>query len=405
MPATTPAQITLSFSRSAGLVAIAHGEQYLWAQTALTHTGFLRRDDGTYAVALDDVRLRHGLAASLVRSAHQHQAAVTTSHRPYIGDVADAIAAYLPGAWNTTVEVYSHPLWQEDLVPLLWDAGELTHAIQHERVPYAAVLKDGAGTELLLVERPGHQSDYLVGAFASEAFDDNFADPHSPISIAITAAPQQAARAINDRFLPAYHRALHARRVEAISSALERIDEEHATLEAMRDSGRYSDGVPLTAPAEQLAVFEDQFADRAWLAFVDVLTHAPSVLEQCSRSTALSTEDEAVLAELHEVLRSTQPARDEWNAQTAKSYARPPRKFFHERWGGLRARLGAQVMPAIATWVTEADAFARIARAATPGGQMALAAPAPWPAPSGPCPPLQPRQPLRAVDLRHHRHC
>ncbi|WP_043267085.1 hypothetical protein [Streptomyces sp. CT34] len=391
MPATSPAQITLSFSRTAGLVAIAHGEQYPWAQTALTHLGFQRRDDGTHTIALDDVRRRHGLAAALVRSAHQHRATVTTSHRPYIGDVATAIATHLPGSWNATVEIYSHPLWQEDLVPLLWDAGELSHAVQRTRVPYAAVLKDGAGTELLLIERPGHPHDYVIGAFAPDGFDDNYEESHAPHSAILPPAPDQAARAIQDRFLPAYQRALHARRIDAIASALERIDEEHATLEAMRDSGRYSDGVPLTSPAEQIADCEYQFADRAWLAFVDVLTHAPTVLEQCNRNPAISAEDKATVAELHRALLLSQPACDEWNAQTAKSHARPPRKFFHERWSDVRARLGTQAMPAIATWVTQAEDFTRIAYAATPGGQMALAAPtplthtaAPAPSPSAP---------------------
>ncbi|MFE0188004.1 hypothetical protein [Streptomyces sp. NPDC058989] len=391
MPATTPAQITLSFSRTAGLVAIAHGEQYPRAQTALRHVGFLRRDDGTYTLALDDVRLRHGLAAALVRSAHQHRATVATSRRPYLGDVANAIATHLPGTWHATVEVYSHPLWQEDLVPLLWDDGELSHAVQHARIPHAAILKDGAGTELLLSERPGHNSDYVVGAFAPNGFDDNYEESHAPRSAILPSAPDQAARTINNRFLPAYQQALHDRRVDAIAAALERIDEEHATLEAMRDSGRYSDGVPLASPAEQIAGFEHQFADRAWLAFVDVLTHVPGVLEQCSRNSAWSAKDEAILAELHEALRLSQPACDEWNAQTAKSYATPPRKFRHERWSDLRARLGMQVMPAIATWVTEADEFTRIARAAAPSSQMALSAPAPLARSVGPAPPLPPR--------------
>ncbi|AJC55063.1 hypothetical protein [Streptomyces sp. 769] len=397
MPSSPPAAITLTLSPNAGIVAVAHGEQYRWAETALAKVGLARRPDGSYAVPLDDPRLRHGLAAALVRSAHQHRATVTTSHRPYIGDVATAIATRLPGSWNAAVEVYSHPLWQEDLVPLLWDAGELSHAVQRTRVPYAAVLKDGAGTELLLIERPGHPRDYVIGAFAPDGFDDNYEESHAPHSAILPPAPDQAARIIQDRFLPAYQRARHARRIDAIVSALERIDEEHARLEVMRDSGRYSDGVPLTSPAEQIAECEYQFADRAWLAFVDVLTHAPTVLEQCNRNPAMSTKDKATVAELHGALRLSQPACDEWNAQTAKSHARPPRKFFHERWGDLRARLGTQAMPAIATWVTQAEEFTRIAHAATPGGQMALAAPTPLTrtattAPSASAPSVAPRR-------------
>ncbi|MFJ4203460.1 hypothetical protein ACIP2Y_28045 [Streptomyces sviceus] len=47
MPPNSPAEITLAYSRAAGLVAIAHGEQYRWAHTALEHAGFTKRDDGT----------------------------------------------------------------------------------------------------------------------------------------------------------------------------------------------------------------------------------------------------------------------------------------------------------------------------------------------------------------------
>ncbi|MGF0168480.1 hypothetical protein ACQRET_31380 [Streptomyces koyangensis] len=40
------AQIILSHSRESGIVAIASGEQYPWAHTALAKSGFQRDDDG-----------------------------------------------------------------------------------------------------------------------------------------------------------------------------------------------------------------------------------------------------------------------------------------------------------------------------------------------------------------------
>ncbi|MFB7325159.1 hypothetical protein [Streptomyces sp. NPDC056190] len=100
-------------------------------------------------------------------------------------------------------------------MPWLWDSGELTHVVQSERIPYAATLTDTAGTTLLLVERPGHQPDYLVGAFAPEPFEEGYGDPHAPRSITLPPSAGRAARTIADRFLPAYERAVHTRRTAA----------------------------------------------------------------------------------------------------------------------------------------------------------------------------------------------
>ncbi|MEU1376885.1 hypothetical protein ABZ442_24960 [Streptomyces triculaminicus] len=135
-----PAQITLSFSRSAGIVAMTTGEKYPWAQTALESTGFQRRQDGTYALPVEDPQAAQATMVELLRAADRHQSVVKMSGRPFIGDVAEGIAAQLPGRWSVTVDAYSHPVWQEDLVPLLWDAGELAQAVQNARIACAAVL-------------------------------------------------------------------------------------------------------------------------------------------------------------------------------------------------------------------------------------------------------------------------
>src|SRR5690606_13611222 len=68
--------------------------------------------------------------------------ACTQSSRQFIGDAARDLARLLPGQWHTSIEIYSHPAWQEDLVPWIWDSGELGRILQNERVPYAATLTD-----------------------------------------------------------------------------------------------------------------------------------------------------------------------------------------------------------------------------------------------------------------------
>ena len=47
------AQIILSHSRESGIVAIASGEQYPWAHTALAESGFQRDDDGVWHLPAD----------------------------------------------------------------------------------------------------------------------------------------------------------------------------------------------------------------------------------------------------------------------------------------------------------------------------------------------------------------
>ncbi|MBC2875613.1 MULTISPECIES: hypothetical protein [Streptomyces] len=106
-----PAQITLSFSRSAaGIVAVAVGEKYPWAQTALEATGFQRRQDDTYTLPIEDPQAAQAPMAELVRTADRHQSVVKASGRTFMGDVAEGIAAHLPGRWSATVDVYSHPV-------------------------------------------------------------------------------------------------------------------------------------------------------------------------------------------------------------------------------------------------------------------------------------------------------
>ncbi|MEU3616853.1 hypothetical protein ABZ725_31805 [Streptomyces sp. NPDC006872] len=94
MSPNPPAEIRLAYSRAASLVAIAHGEQYRWAHTALEQAGFTKRDDGSYSTPGPDVR---AATAKLLPLAHRHHATVDVSPRPFLGDIADRIAAQLPG--------------------------------------------------------------------------------------------------------------------------------------------------------------------------------------------------------------------------------------------------------------------------------------------------------------------
>ncbi|WP_447035523.1 hypothetical protein [Streptomyces sp. DSM 118878] len=152
----------------------------------------------------------------------------------------------------------------------IWDSGELGRALQSERIPYAALLTDMVqGTTLLLIEHPGHQRDYLIGAFAPEGLDEGYGDPHAPRSIVLPPFPRQAAQALTGRYFPAYEQAVHARQTAAIAGALGDIRSERDTWQAVNASGRYSNATPLSAAAFGAAT--EVFLNHAWRRFLTVV--------------------------------------------------------------------------------------------------------------------------------------
>ncbi|WP_254647157.1 hypothetical protein [Streptomyces sp. GbtcB6] len=375
MPPNPPAQITLATSRALGLVAIASGEEYQQAHHALQDAGFNRLPNGVFAAPLTGPEAARSTASALVHHAHQHGATTTPSPRPYLGDIGTEIASRLPGTWSATLEIYSHPLVQEDLWYGLWDAGDIHRALVEHRIPFASVLENTAGTELLLIERPGHRSGYLLGALTEHEKEDPHDDPATPRSIVLPADPGLAAHAVTHTFLPAYRRALHHRDLNTVLRALERIREEHETLQAIKESGRYSDGVPLR-DTRLVAGMERDFADWAWLSFTQVLEHAPGLLAWCRPRATPWPQDAAAMSRLREALAESEDAWNEWNDTRNDLCSILPGMPTHE-WSQIRGRLGLSVLPAIETWLADGETFERQVRAAVPGGPAALSAPSP----------------------------
>ncbi|MFI5671995.1 hypothetical protein [Streptomyces sp. NPDC051704] len=355
---TTPrskglAQIILALSPADGLVAVPVGEQYRWADTALRLTpGFERRPDGTYA--LHDVDTAKPNLLALAENARRHRVHLFGGARPYLGDYATALADGLPGTWTVKVEVYAHPVWQEDLVPLLWDAGELIDSVEHSRIPYAANLTNGAGIELLLVERPGSAHEYVLGCFASTPFDDNYADPHAPTSVVLPSEAAHAAGLVAGRFLPAYELAVHERLLAAVEAAHGRLEELHATWTAIEQSGRYSDGIRLD-PAT-LGHTEQQYLEEGSVEWRRLCPHAAALLSRM-RSVA-GAEDSASLDRLHQLLHPD-AASSTWPAPASSPAALPPGT--------------AEILR---RWRTDAPALLRQARATRPVGPATTARPA-----------------------------
>ncbi|WP_405591652.1 hypothetical protein [Streptomyces sp. NBC_01092] len=386
---TPSAEITLTTSRALGLVAIASGEDHLQAMQALEEAGFSRLPNGAFTAPLSDASAARHTASALVHRAHEHGATVITSARPYLGDIGTEIAARLPGTWSAELEIYGHPLCQEDLWPRMWEAGDIYRALEEHRIPFASVLTNHAGTELLLIERPGHRSGYLLGPLTDREQEDPHDDPTTPRSIVLPADPGLAAHAIAHRFLPAYRRALHNQDLNTVLRALERIREEHQTLQAIRGSGRYSDAVPL-GDSRLIAGMERDFADHAWLEFRHVLEHAPLLLTRCRPAATAWPGDAAALTRLREALAHSQDTWDEWNDLRHELYSIPRTLPAHE-WSQVRGRLGLAALPATETWLDDSEAFERQVRAAVPGGPAALSAPSPRLLTTRPAPPPAPR--------------
>ncbi|MEV6513926.1 hypothetical protein AB0M61_48510 [Streptomyces sp. NPDC051642] len=365
------AQIILAHSRESGIVAIASGEQYPWAHTVLAESGFRRDDEGVYHLPVDG---NGTTVVDLVRCAKRHRTTVRMSSRRFIGDAARDLARQLPGQWNTSVEIYSHPAYQEDLVPWIWDSGELGRALQSERIPYAATLTDTVqGTMLLLVERPGSQLDYLVGAFGPEGLAEGYGDPHAPRSIVLPPFPGLAARALADRYLPSYEQAVHARRTAAIAAVLGGIRSEHNSWRAMIASGRSSDATPQGHAT--LGAATEEFLDHSWRRFLTVVDCAPTLIARCRPASSPWPDDAATLTRLTDVLSDAETLLDEVvHGSSVPSQER-----------------NARAWPAIQTWLTDGEIFLRQARVSAPHRRPSLSL-------------STPVHPLTAVPPAHRSH-
>ncbi|BDH07210.1 hypothetical protein [Streptomyces seoulensis] len=372
---TPTTEITLTTSPTLGLVAIASGEKYATAHQALEDAGFTRLASGVHVFPLADDRDARSTASALMHQAHKHGVTVSPSRRPYLGDIGAEIAARLPGSWSARLEVYSHPAWQEDLWPALWEGGEMFRALAEHRIPFASVLNNDVGTELLLIERPGHREGYLIGALTEHEKEDVRRDPATPRSTLLPTDVHLAAQTITHTFLPSLRRALHERDLNTVVDALARIREEHETLEAIKASGRFSDGVPLRY-AGLVDEFERDFADIAWISFARVLEHAPVLLGRCHPASTAWPEDATALGRLRAALADSQDAWTQWNDLRRDLYSIPA-TLSHDEWSQVRGQLGLAVLPAIETWVADSNAFERQARSAVPGGSVALSRPSP----------------------------
>lgn len=214
---TSFAEITLYLSNHRTIVALPSGDGHRWAETALDLAGFATDRDGIHHLPLDEPTKAREALAHLHQTARDCRATVITREGPYLGDIASVICEGLPGPWEATVETFPSQRTPGDLLERLWDSGPLMSNLEKIRVPCAAILRDGAGTELLLVERPGDRQ-YLVGALLPSPDHVNATAP-GPRSI-IAHNAHLAAGAIRIGLLPEYEQAVHLSRLHEVEDDL-----------------------------------------------------------------------------------------------------------------------------------------------------------------------------------------
>ncbi|ALO96695.1 hypothetical protein SHL15_5631 [Streptomyces hygroscopicus subsp. limoneus] len=221
---TPSARITLYLSGDEKIIALPSGTGRRWAETALDLAGFTQNDDQIHTLPLDDqVRARQALT-HLHQAARDCQVSIATHPRPYLGDIAEAIVTGLPGHWQADVLSLREPQDQHYLRDYLWETGSLHTLLDTKPLGFAAILRDGGGTELLLVERPSDGS-YMVGALTPSP-DHLHATAPAPRSV-IASDAHLAARFIQSRLLPDYERAVHLSRLHEVEEDLRWAQEAH----------------------------------------------------------------------------------------------------------------------------------------------------------------------------------
>lgn len=221
---TPSARITLYLSGDEKIIALPSGTGRRWAETALDLAGFTQNHDQIHTLPLDDQARARQALTHLHQAARDCQVSVATHPRPYLGDIAEAIVTALPGHWQADVLGLREPQDQHYLRDYLWETGSLHTLLDTKPLGFAAILRDGGGTELLLIERPSDGS-YMVGALTPSP-DHLHATAPAPRSV-IASEAHIAARFIRSRLLPDYERAVHLSRLHEVEEDLRWAQEAH----------------------------------------------------------------------------------------------------------------------------------------------------------------------------------
>ncbi|MFD7862168.1 hypothetical protein [Streptomyces sp. NPDC059783] len=242
--------------------------------------GFTRAHEGdAHRLSLADPASAREALTRLHQTAQGCQAKVITSERPYFGDITHAVAAALPGQWDVSIEHYPDRAVPSHLLDWVWEASPVLSTLGTYRVPGAAILRDGAGTELLLAER-SWDGRYVIGTLLPSP-DHLHVIGVGPRTV-VAATAREAAADVRSRLLPEFEQLVHLSRLREVQQDLDWV----RSVE------------PGTVDAVELDAALDRF-----------LTHAPYLLAAIRRSGTkpLAAGGTAVLTRF-ETLLSRAPA-------------------------------------------------------------------------------------------------
>ncbi|MFE7272450.1 hypothetical protein [Streptomyces sp. NPDC057623] len=181
--------------------------------------GFTRKhQDDAHRLSLDDHASAREALNRLHQTAQDCQTKVITSERPYFGDIAHAVAEALPGQWEVSIEHYPDGAIPADVLDWVWEAGPALSTQPAYRTPGAAFLRDGGGTELLLVERP-RDGRYLIGALMPSP-DHLHVVGAGPRTVSAATA-REAAADVRSRLLPEFEQLMHLSRLREVQQDLD----------------------------------------------------------------------------------------------------------------------------------------------------------------------------------------
>lgn len=189
------------------------------------------------------------------------------------------MAEALPGQWDVSIEHYPDGTIPAQLLDWVWEAAPVLSTLTKYRLPGAAILRDGVGTELLLAERPW-DGRYLIGTLLPSPDHLNVTGAGPRTVVATTA--REAAADVRSLLLPSFEQLVHLARIREVQEDLDWV---HGAE-------------PGTVDAVELEAALDRF-----------LTHAPYLLAATRRADAkpLAASETAVLVRF-EILLARAPA-------------------------------------------------------------------------------------------------
>ncbi|MER5211044.1 hypothetical protein ABT063_10775 [Streptomyces sp. NPDC002838] len=138
----------------------------------------------------------------------QRQAARIVTSGSNLESLAHGLSRRLPGEWTFHVTDFVDPGSQLDFFDELWDNACLASAWMQFRIPRAAILTGPSRLELVVIDRPLHHEQVLVGALSLHGIThDYFGDDNAPHAIAVPSEAARAAHTVTRRLLPRYHQA------------------------------------------------------------------------------------------------------------------------------------------------------------------------------------------------------